>query len=117
MPWRTEPEVSTERQRELAEHRDGTTYIPDISTGQYPFKDVSLSRADIEWLLHNHENGRGPVQWEDKRQRGRVGLDLRGALLNGIDLTGLPLARMLGGFTVQDTSMQLHCNVIWSPFT
>ena len=37
--------------------------------GVYPFKDIKLSRADIEWLLAMHEGGRGPVEWSDERQR------------------------------------------------
>ena len=40
---------------------------------------VKLNRADVEWLLATHENGRGPVIWSDETQRERIGLDLRGA--------------------------------------
>ena len=92
-PWRTEPEIDRERQTYLAERR---TVVPDIARGIYPFKDIKLSRADIEWLLATHENGRGPVDWNDQSQRYREGLDLRGAILNEENLSELPLARLLG---------------------
>jgi uncharacterized protein YjbI with pentapeptide repeats len=98
MPWRTEPEIDEARQRYLAERR---AIVPDVEQGIYPFKDVEpeLTRADIEWLLAAQEFGgmRGPVDWADEHQRGRDGLDLRGAWLRQADLSGLPLARMLGG--------------------
>ena len=55
-PWRTEPEVDSKRQEELAQRR---TIAPDIEKGIYPFKGMKLSRADVEWLLSTHENGRG----------------------------------------------------------
>ena len=65
--------------------------------GIYPFRDIKLSRVDIEWLLETHENGRGPVDWSDEHQREREGLDLRGA-----DLGDLPLAGICGGLTWVD---------------
>lgn len=58
---------------------------------------MKLSRADIEWLLATHEQGRGPVDWRDENQREREGLDLRGADLRGVDLQNLQLAGMRGG--------------------
>lgn len=96
-PWRTEPEIDLERQKYLAERRSIT---PDSKQGIYPFKDVKLSRADVEWLLATHENGRGPVDWSDKGQSGRKGLDLRGADLCQVDLSYLPLARLRGGLSL-----------------
>jgi hypothetical protein len=75
--------------------------MPDAQKGIYTFKDVKLCRADIEWLLAKHEDGRGPVDWSDKHQRERLGLDLRGADLRHVDLRNLPLARMLGGLSRQ----------------
>ncbi len=94
--WRIEPEISSERQQYLAERRNIT---PDWKQGIFPFKDIKLSRADIEWLLATHENGRGPVDWYDEYQREREGLDLRGADLSKVDLSRLPLAAMQAGLT------------------
>ncbi|HLZ21872.1 MAG TPA: pentapeptide repeat-containing protein [Ktedonobacterales bacterium] len=94
--WRSEPEVSEARLRELARARD---IHPDIAHGIYPFAAMRLSRADVEWLLATHDGGRGPVNWSDSRQRGRDGLDLRGADLHDVDLSGLPLARLRGGLS------------------
>ncbi len=89
-PWPTEPEISKERQEYLAERRK---IKPDPDHYIYPFKDIKLSCADVEWLLSTHENGRGPIDWNDESQRERKGLDLRGADLRGVDLQGLPLAK------------------------
>ncbi len=102
-PWRTESEIVAERQAFLVERR---TIKPDIKQGIYPFKDIKLSRADVEWLLATHENGRGPIDWSDEHQRKREGLDLRGADLSYIDLSNLPLARLCGGLT----------EIEWNPF-
>ena len=54
-PWRTEPEIDQKRQAELEQHR---AIAPDIEKGNYPFKGLKMSRADVEWLLVTHENGR-----------------------------------------------------------
>jgi uncharacterized protein YjbI with pentapeptide repeats len=100
MPWRTEPQINDERQRFLAEQRA----IPsDSKQGVYPFKDIKLSRADVEWLLATHESGGkvGPVLREEEQSKPqdqwRWGLDLRGADLQQTNLTRLPLARTRGG--------------------
>src|SRR5216683_1553086 len=93
-PWRTEPEISAERQKYLAERQSIT---PDIEQGIYPFKDIKLSRADVEWLLATHENGKGPIDWSDESQKERQGLDMRGVDLSYVDLSRLPLSRMRGG--------------------
>lgn len=98
-PWRIEPAIDEERQKYLSEQR---CIRPDIEQGIYPFKDIKLSRADVEWLLVTHENGRGPVDWSDESQREREGLDLRGADLCEVDLRGLPLARLRGGLTERE---------------
>jgi len=75
-PWRTEPEIDEERQKYLAERR---VITPDIKQGIYPFKDIKLNRADVEWLLATYENGRGPVDWSNEKSlHERIGLDLRG---------------------------------------
>src|SRR5690348_349175 len=55
-PWRTELEVSVERQTWLAERRAGGMAA---AAGEYPFAGVQLSRADVEWLLATHDDGRG----------------------------------------------------------
>lgn len=92
-PWRTEPEIGEERRRELGSRRE---IIPDVERGEYPFRGMRLDRADIEWLLATHENGRGPVDPTDEAQKDRLGLDLRGADLSYVRLSDLPLARTAG---------------------
>src|SRR5438876_4185517 len=87
-PWRIEPEIDTKSQEVLAACR---AKAPDIKKGVYPFKGLKLSRADVEWLLATHENGRGPVDSSDECQRERIGLDVRGVDLQGVDLSNLPL--------------------------
>src|SRR5690348_11081138 len=101
MPWRTEPEIDAERQYFLVNQRAIT---PDVESGAFPFKEIRLNRADIEWLLATHESDGvlGPVDWNDKAQRKRFGLDLRGANLADANLSGLPLASMRGGLSRQD---------------
>lgn len=89
-PWRTEPRISKERQLELAKLR---SIKPDREKGIYPFKDIHLNRADVEWLLSTHDNNRGPVDWSDESQREREGLDLHNADLHNEDLSKLPLAK------------------------
>ena len=97
--WRTEPEIDKQRQIFLEQRR---TIVPDIRAGIYPFKNVSLTRADIEWLLVTHENGHGPIDWNDESQRKREGLDIRGANLQGVNLSGLPLARLCAGLSYDE---------------
>ncbi len=104
-PWRKEPEIDQQRQAALAQRRD---IVPNVKQGIYPFKGVQLNRADVEWLLATHENGRGPVDWNDEGQRRRNGLDLRGADLRGVDLSHLPLACLCGGE---------HTKYEWLPVT
>ncbi len=99
-PWRTQPEIDDARQRQLRERLAAPV---NIEQGEYPFAGMALTRADVEWLLATHDDGRGPVIWADEPIRAtgwgvkldgvRWGLDLRGALLAGADLSGLPLAR------------------------
>src|SRR6266566_2112362 len=52
-PWRSEPEIDLKRQQYLAQRR---IIQPNTEQGIYPFKDIKLSRADVEWLLETHEN-------------------------------------------------------------
>lgn len=91
--WRTEPEIDAARKAYLTKRR---AIQPNIGKGIYPFKDVVLSRADIEWLLATHDDGRGPVNWKTELSSGRKGLDLRGAIIGKIDyriasVGGMPL--------------------------
>jgi uncharacterized protein YjbI with pentapeptide repeats len=102
-PWRIEPEIDEARQQFLRERR---AIVPDIARGIYPFGGVKLSRADVEWLLATHEQGRGPVDWSDESQREREGLDLRGADLAHADLHDLPLAR-----TIADVTWRLYTDL------
>src|SRR5437763_266620 len=92
-PWRTEPEIRSERQEELKKCR---TIVPNIEKGTYPFRGVKLERADVEWLLATHEHGRGPVNWDDETEPKREGLDVRGADLCQVDLRSLPLTHLHG---------------------
>jgi hypothetical protein len=93
-PWRTEAEIDKDRQHYLL---TCLSIEPDLDRGIYPFKNITLNRADVEWLLATHEHGLGPIDIYDERQRERIGLDLRGADLRQADLRHLPLCRMLGG--------------------
>src|SRR5436305_543980 len=88
-PWRTEPEIDAERQKYLAERR---AIVPDIGQGIYPFKDIKLDRADVEWLLAKHQQlPREEDWWIYKRWQVRLGLNLQGANLCKVNLSGLPL--------------------------
>ncbi len=109
LPWRTEPEIDEKRQSELTMYR---TIVPDIKNGFYPFKNVKLSRADIEWLLATHKGGRGPIDKRYLYQFKGEGLDLRGADLRSVDLRGLPLTCLRAGLnrseTIEVTLEQRH---------
>src|ERR1700730_16090858 len=67
-PWRTEPEIDADRQQYLEARRHK---VFEERKWILPLKDVSLSRADIEWLLATHENGQGPIFWNELGQRER----------------------------------------------
>jgi uncharacterized protein YjbI with pentapeptide repeats len=99
-PWRTEPEIDSARQEQLEARRAVT---PDPQKGIYRFKGMNLSRGDVEWLLATHENGKGPVDWQDETQQPREGLDVCGAVLSG-NLRGLPLSRLKGGLARSEWS-------------
>jgi uncharacterized protein YjbI with pentapeptide repeats len=94
--WRTEPEIEADRQAFLSQRR---AIAADIANKAYPFKEVKLERADVEWLLSTHKSRGviGPVDWTDPKQLEREGLDLRGADLRGTCLEGLPLSGLRGG--------------------
>jgi uncharacterized protein YjbI with pentapeptide repeats len=98
LPWRSQQEIDEDRQNFLAERR---AIKPDVMSGVYPFQGITLDRADIEWLLATHKSNGfdGPVDWDDGIQRKRIGIDVRGATLDNVDLGGLPLARTCGGLT------------------
>lgn len=110
-PWRTEPEIDEQRQEELAQRR---SIVPNIEQGIYPFRGVKLTRADVEWLLATHENGRGPVDWSDESQRKRKGLDLRGADLRGMNLAHLPLACLVGGLNHDERLLTYREQRAWA---
>ena len=76
----------------------------NITTGTYPFSQLSsdsrLTRADVEYLLASHEDGRGPVIWSEEQSRPekmRDSIDFRGTILDGLDLSKLPLTRAIFG--------------------
>jgi len=99
-PWRWEPEIDTKRQKYLDERRGVT---PVVAQGFYLFKNVKLSRADVEWLLATHErNERASIDWSDENQRERQGLDLRGADLSDVDFHDLPLSCLHVGLTEEE---------------
>jgi uncharacterized protein YjbI with pentapeptide repeats len=97
--WRGEPEIPLDRQQFLQGKLDAAR---DSRYRIYPFQGVPLNRADIEWLLAVHDNGKGPVHWDDASQQHRRGLDLRGADLRGADLSLLPLTRTRMGMTAAE---------------
>lgn len=84
--WRTEPEIDVERQKYLNE----CLMVKGIEWERYPFRDIVLSRADVEWLLAMHDRS-GPVEQKHGQVPKHTGLDLRGADLRKVDLHSLPL--------------------------
>lgn len=90
-PWRVEPEIGEERRRFLMERLQ---IQPDWRQGIYQFKDVALTRADIEWLLIH-------TRALESRENA-FGLDLRGADLRRADLSELPLTHMAGSLSLEE---------------
>ena len=86
-PWRTEPEIDVGRQQYLEEHLT----VKEREWERYPFKDIVLDRADVEWLLANYADGRRFAEQSYQLLHKRSGLDLRGVDLRKVDLHGLPL--------------------------
>ena len=94
--WRTEPEIDIKQQKYLAKQRSNP---PDIEQGVYPFKDIKLNRADVEWLLATYGfiDFHGARCSFHRKHNGLNGLDLRGAILcrahmKGANLTGAYLS-------------------------
>lgn len=57
--WRSEPEIGAPRQAFLRERLE---IAPDIQGGVYPFGGISLTRADVEWLIaHAAEQVKQPA--------------------------------------------------------
>ena len=100
-PWHSGLEISLDCQKYLTEQRKKTA---DLQKGIYPFNDIEpkLTCADIGWLLETHEDGRGPIDINDKQQLDRTSLDLRGADLQRADLRRFPLALLLGGLNWEE---------------
>jgi len=86
-PWRAEPEIDIVRQQYLNEHLT----VKEREWERYPFKDIVLVRADVEWLLANYADGRRFAEQSYQLLHKRSGLDLRGVDLRKVDLHGLPL--------------------------
>lgn len=109
-PWRTEPEIDEDRQSFLIAL---CLKIADIQRGEYPFKNVQLSRADVEWLLATPKSERELFDWDVEYPNECKGLDLRGADLRTINLNGLPLSGICGGLTIEEwlTSTQEERNM------
>ncbi len=91
-PWRAEPEIDTNRQKYL---EGCLAIVPDSAQQRCPFKDVVLSRADVEWLLSTCGKEKKPVDLRASLlQEGNFsglpleGADLSGAHLEGADLSG-----------------------------
>jgi len=93
-PWRTEPQIDSERQAYLASRRAITA---NSASGIYPFNGIKLSRADVEWLLATQEDQRALIDPVDEPQHASSALDLRGTYLQQVNLSNLPLARLVGG--------------------
>src|SRR5262249_26337878 len=77
--WQQMPEIPLERQRDLIELLQAPS---DLERGTYPFKEVHLQRADLEWL----------IKYKGSTMTDRTkGLDLRGVDLRNEQLDNLPL--------------------------
>ncbi|HEY7848572.1 MAG TPA: pentapeptide repeat-containing protein, partial [Ktedonobacterales bacterium] len=94
LPWKRMPPIDSARKDVLR----GLLYPGHLyrkAPGPFAGDSIQLTRADIEWLLENlgyDEGGiQGPIDWDQEDQRTRMGLDLRGAVLNELDLSDLPL--------------------------
>lgn len=75
--WRTEPEISLDRQAELG----ALTSLQELQPDSVPLRGVRLTRADIEWLIAQRLTSTGEQQ----------PLDLRGSDLTAVNLSDMPL--------------------------
>lgn len=82
--WRKEPVIAVTRQEELARRY---AIVPDARQTRYRLEGMKLNRADIEWLLATYQD----------QFTSQEGLDVRGAILDGEDLSALPLNQLRGG--------------------
>lgn len=104
-PWRREPEITEQRQSFLAGRR---RIQADWRRGIFPFKDIPLSRADLEWLLATHQDGQWlsgqwtPSLFTHASGMARMGLDLRGADLRYQNLHRMPLAYLNASLSAQE---------------
>ena len=71
--WRIEPEINVERQEYLTQQQN---IKPNIEHDIYPFKDVELKRADVEWLLSKKEDESNLAALKGETQYKRKRLDL-----------------------------------------
>ena len=95
--WWNEEDLPTKRRQSWLAGRRAIT--PDIERGIYPFGGQTLDRSDVVWLLITHNDGAGPPEWnpQDAYDHSTKGLDLRGAILHGANLSSLPMAYLIGG--------------------
>ncbi len=90
--WRTEPEIDIERQKYLSKRLG---IISNVEQRVFPFKDVKLCRADIEWFLAAHLDTYGAIHYVIGSPA--QGIDVRGADLRYTNLSRLPLTQLRGG--------------------
>src|SRR5216683_2683533 len=86
--WRTQPEINLVRQKYLKQ-----CLTANDKQEMPPFKDIVLSRADVEWLLVPQQDWIGIVDDSYGLFRRHIRVDLRGAILHKVDLSYLPLER------------------------
>jgi hypothetical protein len=104
-PGRWEPEIDEERQEYLTER---CKIKPDIAQSIYPFTDIKLCRADIEWLRGLQENGSIPIDLDPINLSEIGSLDLRGADLRKKDLHGFSLNQVsLREAELQDANLSM----------
>jgi hypothetical protein len=106
-PWRKKPDEISERRKNVLRKRlkavrDIKSDNTIVKKGKYPFKGKNLSRADVVFLLSVLDDEHEPVIGGDPTQCKRKGLDLRGAKLPKVDLSGLQLDHIFAGLTEEE---------------